>query len=483
MLGFDRPHYSLKLGPHQAVWAEAVKNWRGRLRAGLKFADLPPGLLTPSPVDPNITDVEAFSAHLRAVIGAPAGRPPAPRNAVLVLPDLCVRAHLLDVDAMPAKARERDAFIRWRLQKDSGLPAAGVRIAWRPAGHGRVLAAVMAEAVLRQYETVCEGLGIIPVRIAVTSFLMQPPSGRRPDGSEATAWLGLLDRGFTFLIREGDRPVFLRIKAQSPDVAADVHASLASYEESRAGAPLRHLHVLGEGADADYAPVLARELGIEASAAGVDSLRRIWRGMLPDKMSAGALPAVAALAPEGGRDAFALDFGGVRHLWLDRLGAALALASVLLAGLIAWYAQDARALRTEAVEVERTAAAVREQDRRIQLEAQREHVDVSDAAIARIAGEAAFANDLIAKRSFSWTRFLGDLEEAVPAHVSVDTIRLDFKNALITIGGSSLTLKDLTGFITGLEDHRAFHDANLAQHGTRDNGHVDFSLTVKYRMR
>jgi len=101
--------------------------------------------------------------------------------------------------------------------------------------------------------------------------------------------------------------------------------------------------------------------------------------------------------------------------------------------------------------------------------------------MGRLAAQVGFANDLIAKRVFSWTRFLSDLEETVPPRVSINSIRIDFKDAIIAIGGSALSLKDLTAFIISLEDHRAFKDAALLQHRVRDNDIVEFSLTVRYQ--
>jgi Tfp pilus assembly protein PilN len=110
-----------------------------------------------------------------------------------------------------------------------------------------------------------------------------------------------------------------------------------------------------------------------------------------------------------------------------------------------------------------------------------EGVDLSDTAMGRLTAQVVFANDLIAKRAFSWTRFLSDLEATVPPRVSINSIRLDFKDAVIAIGGSALSLKDLTTFIISLEDHRAFKDATLLHHRVQDNDVVEFSLTVRYQ--
>src|SRR5205085_9942099 len=115
MPGFGQTRYSLKLGPRQAAWVERSTNWRRSVTLGVRVADLPQGLLTPSPIEPNIGDVEALKTHLRVLIGLPEGPIVSQRSIVLVLPDLCVRALLLEVDAIPAKTGEREAFIRWRL--------------------------------------------------------------------------------------------------------------------------------------------------------------------------------------------------------------------------------------------------------------------------------------------------------------------------------------------------------------------------------
>jgi Tfp pilus assembly protein PilN len=131
------------------------------------------------------------------------------------------------------------------------------------------------------------------------------------------------------------------------------------------------------------------------------------------------------------------------------------------------------------VEVYLALARARYQDSRLQLQAKAEGLDVSDAALQRLPVGVAFANQVITKRAFSWTRFLSDLEEAVPPRVAIHNIRLDFKDSMITLSGSALTLQDLTTLIIGLEDHRAFKDAILGRHQVQDNS-LDFTLTVRY---
>lgn len=481
MLGFGPPRYSLKLGPRRAVWGEFSRDWRRRARAGFRTVELPEGILAPSPVDPNVRDVEALKSRLRALIGTSAGRPVSPRPIVLVLPDLCVRALLLEMDAMPKRADEREAFIRWRLAKETNVPLKDVRVVFQVVGPRAVLAVIVGEQVCRQYETLCEDLGLVPVRMEVTSFLMAHLLRGVLPGGEPVGWVSLLDEGFTLLIYRAGRPSFLRIKLRASPVLNDLAVSLAFDAESHPGAPLRRLYVLSEEAEPDMTTAISKELDLDVLAVGTTLVQRAWSVALDEAAPPSALPALLALAPARRPGLLAVDLGGKRLTYVARACAALALVSLLLAGLIAWKIQEARAIRTQALEVEQALARVQAQDRRIQLQAQAEGVDLSDAALGRLADEVAFANDLIAKRTFSWTRFLSDLEETVPAYVSISSIRPDFKGAVIAIGGTAVGLKELTAFIIRLEDHPAFANANLLQHRVQDNDVVEFNLTVRYQ--
>ena len=481
MLGFGPPRYSLKLGPRQAAWAVRSTDWRGQTRVRSIVADLPSGLLRPSPVEPNISDGEALKSHLRALIGIPVGRQAPFCPIALVLADLCVRTVLLHVDTVPSRSRERDALIRWRLEKEATFPVAGARVVSQVIGPHTVLVVMIGEAVLRQYETVCDELGLVPVMVKATSLLLHNVARASSPGKEPTGWLSVLDEGFTFMIHQAGRPVFVRTKTQSPQVLDDLVSSLAFYEESHPGPALRRLYVLSEEREPDYTTAFSKELDLDVVPVGPTLAQQAWRVPLDEATPPGALPAIAALAPRRRQDLLAVDLGGSQYASLGHVCAALALVSLLLVGLIAWSVRDARAIRAQAVDVEQALARVQEQDRQVQLRGQMEGVDLSDAAMERLTAQVAFANDLIAKRAFSWTRFLSDLEDTVPPHVSIGSIRLDFKDAVIAMSGSALSLKDLTAFIISLEDHRAFKDAHLLQHRVQDNDVVEFSLTVRYQ--
>src|SRR5207302_8877276 len=218
MLGCGPPRYSLELGPRQAAWAARSTDWRGPPPGRSTVVGLPAGLLKPSPVEPNISDVDALKSRLRALIGIPAGRQAPGWQIALVLSDLCVRTVLLNVDTLPSRSSERDALIRWRLEKEATFPVASARIVSQVVGPHTMLVVMIGESVLRQYETVCGDLGLVPVSVTATSFLLPNVARASFPVEEPSGWLSVLDEGFTFMIHQAGRPVFVRTKTQSPQV-------------------------------------------------------------------------------------------------------------------------------------------------------------------------------------------------------------------------------------------------------------------------
>ncbi len=161
--------------------------------------------------------------------------------------------------------------------------------------------------------------------------------------------------------------------------------------------------------------------------------------------------------------------------------AGLGVLSLLFIALIAWDWQQAEIIREQSRMVAQATARVREQDQHLQADAKAQRMDLSDAVLQKLPRDVAFANQLIARRVFSWTHFLHDLEEAVPEGIAIQNIKLDVKTSYITMGGAANGLKELTALIIGLEDHPAFQHAVLGQHRSLDSGVVEFGLTVHYK--
>jgi Tfp pilus assembly protein PilN len=134
-------------------------------------------------------------------------------------------------------------------------------------------------------------------------------------------------------------------------------------------------------------------------------------------------------------------------------------------------------VRRMSAELER----IRQQDQQVLAEATQEGIDLSDQAMQQLPAEVALANQLLEKRTFSWTAFLAGLEQAIPPRLALTSVRLEPGGTLVHLTGSAMTLEDLTAFSVGLQDHPKFKDPVLAQHRVGPSGLVEFDVTVRYR--
>lgn len=231
----SRPRHCLKVGMQALAWGEAVRTWRGRYRYRCVSSPTPTGAIKLSPMDINLTDISAVENCLRSLVGPSrdlrfAGHvwlSDVPRPIVLLLPDLSVRATVLELDQLPAQAEEQEALIRWRLGQEQLLPLSGAKIVWQGfPSHGArgdrshvVLVVAIQEAILKQYESLCESVGLLPQEVGVASFRLfnlwlKAAGGRKRLGRDLL-WVSVSDGGLTCFVMQEDRLVFVRTKRLS----------------------------------------------------------------------------------------------------------------------------------------------------------------------------------------------------------------------------------------------------------------------------
>ena len=163
------------------------------------------------------------------------------------------------------------------------------------------------------------------------------------------------------------------------------------------------------------------------------------------------------------------------------------LVIMLLAGAIGlamlWDISQAWLVWQDVESMESALNQVQDRDRDLLKEAQQEGLDLSEAALQVLPKEIEFANHRIEKRSFSWTRFLTELERAIPQRIAVNSIRLDPANATIMLTGSARALEDVTTLTVTFQDHPQFKEPVLGQHRVMASGLVEFDLSLRYRNR
>lgn len=183
----------------------------------------------------------------------------------------------------------------------------------------------------------------------------------------------------------------------------------------------------------------------------------------------------------GRRDYFQISLATRYRWYLRPVRAVLMVCCVGLCMAIVWsIAQTVlgyEEVRRMSAELER----IRQQDQQVLAEATQEGIDLSDQAMQQLPAEVALANQLLEKRTFSWTAFLAGLEQAIPPRLALTSVRLEPGGTLVHLTGSAMTLEDLTAFSVGLQDHPKFKDPVLAQHRVGPSGLVEFDVTVRYR--
>lgn len=153
----------------------------------------------------------------------------------------------------------------------------------------------------------------------------------------------------------------------------------------------------------------------------------------------------------------------------------------MLASAILWNLAQMMVTHQECRTIEAELDRVRQQDLHLLAEARREGVDLSEHALSRLSFEVELANQLIEKRAFSWTKFLAELEQAVPPRLALSSVRLDHARTAIRLTGTAMSVEDITAFTVGLQNHAAFTDPVVAQHHAGSNGLVEFDVTAQYR--
>jgi hypothetical protein len=200
------------------------------------------------------------------------------------------------------------------------------------------------------------------------------------------------------------------------------------------------------------------------------------------QMMSGFRQTLARLGQPAPRDRlFVLNLSGRYRWYIGPARVLIMFVSALLCLVMVWDLREAWDIREDLDTMTAALARVREQDRELLARVGREGMDLSDAAIQLLPKEVAFANQLIAKRGFSWTRFLTELEQSIPPRIAVNSIRLDPANSVVHLTGSALNLEDVTALTVMFQDHARFKDPVLGQHRDVGNGLVEFDLSLRYK--
>lgn len=148
---------------------------------------------------------------------------------------------------------------------------------------------------------------------------------------------------------------------------------------------------------------------------------------------------------------------------------------------IAWNIWQGVLIYEESQVIAAELERVRQMDQAVIAESRKEGIDLSAGALKRLSSEVDLANQLLEKRTFSWTTFLTELERTIPPRLVLTSVRLDQSSKTVQLTGTAVSLEDITAFTVGLHNHATFKNPVLAQHRVGSNGLVEFDVSVRYR--
>lgn len=97
--------------------------------------------------------------------------------------------------------------------------------------------------------------------------------------------------------------------------------------------------------------------------------------------------------------------------------------------------------------------------------------------------EVEFINDVIKRKTFSWTGLLTQLEASVPQGVHLIQISPDFPAGKVTITGRARAMKEVLAMVDAMSKSGGFRDVFLLRHSKgkeEDAGGVIFTVSAGY---
>jgi Tfp pilus assembly protein PilN len=164
------------------------------------------------------------------------------------------------------------------------------------------------------------------------------------------------------------------------------------------------------------------------------------------------------------------------RLWLLLLALLVAAATLFNIGRVVRFSQTDTELATEASRDEARAAEMRDEAARL-----RASVDLQQIQHASV--EARQANELIDRRTFSWTDLFNQFEATFPDDVRITSVRprVDDKGVmLLTIQVVARSVDDVDELIRNLERTGAFSNLLSVQEQFNEGGMLDATLEGNY---
>jgi Tfp pilus assembly protein PilN len=164
------------------------------------------------------------------------------------------------------------------------------------------------------------------------------------------------------------------------------------------------------------------------------------------------------------------------RLWLVAMALAVLAATAFNVSRVLRYSRSDTRLATQASHDEARSAELRQQAARLRGSVDAKQVDYA-------AADARQANELIDRRTFSWTELFNRFETTLPDDVRIASVRprLDRDHGFVlVINVMARSVDDVNTFIINLENTGAFMNIRPADERTDETGMLQSSLEAVY---
>lgn len=164
------------------------------------------------------------------------------------------------------------------------------------------------------------------------------------------------------------------------------------------------------------------------------------------------------------------------HFWLLLVALLVAAATIFNVTHILRYSRSDTELATQASRDEARAAELRQQATRLRATVDPKQIEVASA-------DARLANELIDRRTFSWTELLNRLETTLPDDVRFVAARPHIEKVdgiLLTINVVSRGVEDVELFMENLEKTGAFAELRPSTEQFNEQGLLETTLETRY---
>jgi hypothetical protein len=164
------------------------------------------------------------------------------------------------------------------------------------------------------------------------------------------------------------------------------------------------------------------------------------------------------------------------RLWLGAIALAVLAATAFNVSRVLRYSRSDTRLATQASRDEARAVDLRQQALRLRRSVDPKQVDYA-------AADARQANELIDRRTFSWTELFNRFETTLPDEVRIASVRphVDRDHGfMLEINVTARSVDDVNAFIVNLENTGVFMNIRPADERTDETGMLQSSLEAVY---